>query len=133
MTVGGGIAELNLPQSLIQPTCFVILNEALLLNFIVNEAESEMTILLIISRSLILIFLVFYIYFFTQRKKHNVELQMWLTIIVGMIAGLSDKLIGINQGRYTWSSVQLSLLFYLALIIYSFWKLTIELKKRRQG
>ncbi|HZK55608.1 MAG TPA: hypothetical protein VFC84_15675 [Desulfosporosinus sp.] len=91
-----------------------------------------MTILLIISRSVILISLVVYIYFFTQRNKQNVELQMWFTIIIGMIAGLSDKVIGIQQGRYSWSSVQLSLLFYLALIIYSFWKLTIELKKRRQ-
>ncbi|HZK84787.1 MAG TPA: hypothetical protein VFC58_08940 [Desulfosporosinus sp.] len=91
-----------------------------------------LTIFLVISRSVILISLVFYIYFFTQRNKHNVELKMWVTIIVGMLAGLSDKLIGINQGRYSWSSVQLSLLFYLALIIYASWKLSIEFKKRRQ-
>lgn len=90
-----------------------------------------MTILLMISRSVFLISVVLYLYYFSRRKQHNVVIQMWLTIVVGMLAGLVDELIGVNLGNSSWGSIQISFYLYSALIIYSLWKLSLELKKRR--
>jgi len=90
-----------------------------------------MTIILLISRSVFLISVVFYLYYFTQRKKQNVVIQMWLTIVVGMFSGLVGELIGVYLGNFSWGSIQFSFYLYSALIIYSLWKLSSELKKRR--
>lgn len=114
-----------------EPICFVILCTARLLNLIVNEEENGMTILLMISRSVFLISVVLYLYYFSRRKKHDVVINMWVTIVVGMTAGLSGQLIGVYLGNFTWASIQISFYLYFALIIYSLWKLTLELKKRR--
>jgi len=87
-----------------------------------------MKILLMISTSVFIISIILYLYFFTQRKKHNVVVQMWLTIIVGMVASLAVQLIRVN-GDLSGGSIQLSFFLYLALIIYSVWKLSVVLKK----
>lgn len=90
-----------------------------------------MTIILMISRSVFLISVALYLYYFSRRKKHNVEIQMWLTIVVGMLAGLVGGLIDVYLGNYSWSSIQISFYLYTAAISYSLWKLSLELKKRR--
>lgn len=90
-----------------------------------------MTILLMISRSVFLIAVVLYLYYFSRRKKQNVIIQMWLSIIVGMFAGLVGQLIGVYLGTFSWGSIQISFYLYSVLIIYSLWKLTLELQKRR--
>ncbi|EGW40820.1 putative membrane protein [Desulfosporosinus sp. OT] len=56
---------------------------------------------------------------------------MWSTIVVGMFAGLVGELIGVKLGISNWGSIQISFYLYFALIVYSIWKLTFELKKRR--
>ena len=104
---------------------------ALLLNFIINGVKIKMTILLMISRSVFLISVVLYLYYFSKRKQHNVVINMWLTIIVGMAAGLVGQLIGVRLGNSSWGTIQISFYLYFALIIYSLWKLSLELKKRR--
>ena len=91
-----------------------------------------MALLLIITRILFFISVGIYLYFFSRRKSHDVVIQMWLTIAVGMLAGLASALIDVNLGNYTLSAVQISLALYSATIIYSLWKLSLELKKRRQ-
>lgn len=90
-----------------------------------------MTILLMVSRSVFLISILLYLYYFSRRKEHNVVIYMWLTIVVGMVAGLSSQLIGVYLGNFTWASIQISFYLYFALIVYSLWKLTLEFKKRR--
>lgn len=90
-----------------------------------------MTILLMISRSVFFISVGFYLYYFSRRKKHNVVIQMWLTIVVGMLAALVGQLIEVNLGNSSWGSIQISFYSFSALIIYSLWKLSLELKKRR--
>lgn len=91
-----------------------------------------MMILLMISRSLFLVSVVLYLYYFSRRKKHDVVIQMWLSIIVGMISGLAIQLLGLYLGNSTWGLIQISSYLYFALIIYSVYKLILELKKRRQ-
>ena len=91
-----------------------------------------MTILLLISRSMFLIAVVFYLYFFSQRKKKNVIVQMWLSIIAGMSAGLLGQLISVYLGDVAWTTIQLSFYLYAALIIYSVWKLSTVLKKHHK-
>ena len=90
-----------------------------------------MALLLIITRIVFFISVGLYIYFFSRRKSHDVAIQMWLTIAVGMLAGLLSAIIDVNLGNYTLSAVQISLALYSAAIIYSLWKLSLELKKRR--
>lgn len=90
-----------------------------------------MTILLMASRSVFLISVVLYLYYFSRRKRHNVVIHMWLTIVVGMLAGLAGELIGVKLGNSTWSSIQMSFYLYSALVVYSLWKLSLELKKPR--
>ncbi|HZK84788.1 MAG TPA: hypothetical protein VFC58_08945 [Desulfosporosinus sp.] len=90
-----------------------------------------MIILLMISRSVFLISIIFYLYYFSRQKKHNVVIQMWLSIVIGMLAALAGQLIGINLGNFTWGSIQISMYLYAILIMYSLWKLSTELGKRR--
>lgn len=90
-----------------------------------------MTILLMISRSVFLVSVVLYLYYFSRRKKHDVVIHMWSTIVVGMFAGLVGELIGVKLGISNWSSIQISFYLYFALIIYALWKLSLEIKKRR--
>lgn len=90
-----------------------------------------LSILLLISNSVFLISVVFYLYYFSRRKKQDVVIQMWLSIVVGMLAGLVGQLINVSLGNYIWSNIQISFYLYLALIIYSMWKLFFEFKKRR--
>ena len=89
-----------------------------------------MIILQMISKSVFLICVVLYLYYFSRRKQYNVVIQMWLTIVVGMLAGLVGELISVNLGNSSWGSIQVSFYLYFALIIYSLWKLFLELKKR---
>jgi len=98
----------------------------------VNEEENEMTILLMISRSVFLISVVLYLYFFSQRKKKNVVIQMWLSIIAGMFAGLVGQLISVYLGEVTWASIQISFYLYSVLIIYSLWKVSTVFRKRHK-
>lgn len=90
-----------------------------------------MTLLLMISRSVFLLSIGVYLYFFFRRKKNNVVIQMWITIVVGMSAALLNSLVDVNLGNYTWASVQISFFLYSGIIIYSLWKVMIDLKKRR--
>ena len=90
-----------------------------------------MIILQMISKSVFLICVVLYLYYFSRRKQYNVVIQMWLTIVVGMLAGLVGELISVNLGNSNWGSIQVSFYLYFALIIYSLWKLLLELRKRR--
>ena len=90
-----------------------------------------MTILLLVARSVFLISVGLYLYYFSRRKKNDVVVQMWLTIVVGMSAGLVSALVDVNLGNYTWASVRTSFFLYSGIIIYSLWKLSIELRKRR--
>jgi len=91
-----------------------------------------MTIFLMASRSVFLICVVLYLYYFSRRKQHNVVVQMWFTIVVGMVAGLVSQLIGVYLGNSSWSSIQISFYLYFFLIVYSLWKLSLELKKRHR-
>lgn len=91
-----------------------------------------MTLLLMISRSVLLISVGLYLYFFSQRKKKDVVIHMWLTIVGGMSAGLVNALVDVNLGNYTWSAIQISIVLYAGIIIYSLWKLSIVLKNRRR-
>lgn len=89
-----------------------------------------MSILLGFSRSIFFISVALYIYYFSRRKKHDVVIQMWLTLIVGMLANLAGQLINVNQGNYNWDSIQISFLLLTAIVLYSLWKVSIEFKKR---
>ncbi|HBV87912.1 MAG TPA: hypothetical protein DEF42_14925 [Desulfosporosinus sp.] len=91
-----------------------------------------MTTLLMISRGLLLACVLFYIYYFIRRKRQNNVIKMWIIIVVGLLAGVVGKLIEVNLGYSTWSSIQISVLFSIALMGYSAWKLSLELKNRRQ-
>lgn len=73
-----------------------------------------------------------YIYYFTQRKKQHVITKMWLIILVGLIAGVSGRLIDVNLGNLTWGSIQISLILSAILVCYCLWKLLSELKKDRE-
>lgn len=114
---------------MIDNICFDILSTALLLNFIVNEEEIKMETLLMVTRGLLLACVIFYIYFFTRRKDRNVSTKLWIIIMVGLLVGAVGKIIEVNIGISTWSSIQISLLLSLALFGYSVWKLLSELKK----
>jgi hypothetical protein len=90
-----------------------------------------MTLILMVARSIFLICLVLYIYYFTRRKKHDVIIQMWSSILIGMLAGLISQLAGVKLGNVSWNSIQISFYLYCALIVYSLWRLLIESKRRR--
>lgn len=90
-----------------------------------------MTLILMIARSIFLISIVICIYYFSRRKKHNVVIRMWSTIVVGMVAGSITQLAEVKLGNLSWNSIQISFYLYFVLIIYSLWKLTLELKRRR--
>lgn len=88
----------------------------------------------ILQTLLTLIFLVsvgFYLYYFTRRTQRDVVIKMWMAIVVGMLAGMASQLMGVKLGKISWSSVQLGVYLYSALLLYSLWKLTQEWKKRR--
>ena len=90
-----------------------------------------MTILLMISRSVFFIAVVLYIYYFSRRKNNYVVVHMWITVVVGMLAALVGQLIEVNLGKTSWGSIQINFYLYSALVIYSLWKLSKELNKRR--
>lgn len=89
-----------------------------------------MALFQMVLRSIFVISVVLYLYYFSKRKKHNVVIYMWMIIIVGMTSGLLIQIIGVYLRTSQWASIQISIYFYLALIIYSIWKLITELKKR---
>lgn len=91
-----------------------------------------MEILLMITRGILLLCVILYIYYFTKRKKENVLIKMWLIILVGLIVGATGRLIDVNLGNLTWNSVQISMVLSVALIGFSVWKLSLELKKERK-
>ncbi len=91
-----------------------------------------MTVLLMITRIVLLISVVLYLYFFFRRKQQkNVVIKMWLIIIVGLLAAVIGRLIEVNLGTSDWGSIQFSIYLSLAILSYSVWKLSAELKKRR--
>lgn len=55
---------------------------------------------------------------------------MWVTIIVGMLANLAIQIIDLKLGIFKWESVQISIFLLTAIVVYSLWKLSIELRKR---
>lgn len=117
---------------MIDSGCFVILiYYGVVLNIFVDEVENEMTTLLFIARSVFFISIALYIYYFSRRKKHDVVIQMWLIIVVGMLAALVGQLTEVNLGISNWGTIQVSFYSFSALIIYSIWKLSVELKKRK--
>ena len=89
-----------------------------------------MSILLMALRSIFIIAVVLYFYYFSKRKNHQVALYLWTIIIVGMASGLFIQLIEVYQRTAQWSSIQFSIFFYLVIIVYSIWKLISEIKKR---
>ena len=89
-----------------------------------------MTTLLLISRGVVFICVALYAYLFFQRKR-DVALHMWLIIIVGMVAGVAGQLIDVYLGNARWGLAQYSVYFYVGLIVYCSWKLSVELKNRR--
>lgn len=111
--------------------CFDILTALLSLNLNVNEEENEMTILLLISRVVVVIAVALYAYYFFKRKD-NVAFQMWLIIVIGMLAGVAGQLLDVKLGNIGWGKAQYSVYFYIVLISYSLWKLFGEYNKRRQ-
>lgn len=90
-----------------------------------------MTTLLMISRGLLLVCVLLYVYYFIRRKRQDNVIKMWVIIVVGLLAGVVGKLIEVNLGYSNWGSIQLSFVFSLALMGYSLWKLSSELKNRR--
>jgi len=112
---------------------------ALLLNLIVNEEDSGMTlgltlgmkILLFFTRSVFLISVGFYLYFLSRRKKQNVVVQMWACIIIGMLAGLAITVFPVFIGTASWATIQYSFMLYSAFFVYAIWKLSILVKARR--
>lgn len=90
-----------------------------------------MEILVMISRGVLLLCLILYVYYFMRRKKENVLIKMWLIILVGLIVGAAGRLIDVKLGNLTWNSIQISMLLSVALIIFSVWKLSLELKKSK--
>ncbi|SHH83703.1 hypothetical protein [Desulfosporosinus lacus] len=89
-----------------------------------------MIIVLGFLRSIFFIAIGLYIYFITRRKQHDVVIQMWVTIIVGMLANLAIQIIDLKLGISKWESVQISIFLLTAIVVYSLWKLSIELRKR---
>ncbi|MDO0821368.1 hypothetical protein [Desulfosporosinus nitroreducens] len=89
-----------------------------------------MIIVLGFLRSIFFIAIGLYIYFITRRKQHDVVIQMWVTIIVGMLANLAIQIIDLKLGIFKWESVQISIFLLTAIVVYSLWKLSIELRKR---
>ncbi len=89
-----------------------------------------MSILLMVLRSIFVLCVVLYLYYFSKRKKYGVAIYLWTIIIVGMASGLLIQFVEVYQGTSQWSSIQISVYFYLVLILYSIWKLISELKKR---
>lgn len=92
-----------------------------------------MILLLGFLRSVLLICVILYIYYITRRKKNDVVIQMWLTVIVGMLSSLAIQIVNVVTGNSILDSVLLSILFLAALIAYSIWKVSRELKKRRDS
>lgn len=90
-----------------------------------------MSLWLSVLRSIFFLAVGLYIYYFTRRKKHDVVVQMWFTIIVGMSASIAIQLLNANAGKLNWSSVQLSSILLAGILFYSIWKAMTELKKRR--
>lgn len=90
-----------------------------------------MEILLLITRGILLLCVILYIYYFTKRKKENVLIKMWVIILVGLIVGVAGRLIDVKLGNLTWNSIQISLVLSVALIGFSVWKLLLELKKSK--
>jgi len=89
-----------------------------------------MIIVLGFLRSIFFIAIGLYIYFITRRKQHDVVIQMWVTIIVGMLANLAIQIIDLKLGISKWEPVQISIFLLTAIVVYSLWKLSIELRKR---
>ncbi|MDA8222719.1 hypothetical protein [Desulfosporosinus sp.] len=89
-----------------------------------------MIIVLGFLRSIFFIAIGLYIYFITRRKQHDVVIQMWVTIIVGMLANLAIQIIDLKLGISKWESVQISIFLLTAIVVYSLWKLSIDLRKR---
>ncbi|MCB8816353.1 hypothetical protein [Desulfosporosinus shakirovi] len=89
-----------------------------------------MIIVLGFLRSIFFIAIGLYVYFITRRKQHDVVIQMWVTIIVGMFANLAIQIIDLKLGSSNWESVQISIFLLTAIVVYSLWKLSIELRKR---
>lgn len=90
-----------------------------------------MSLWLSVLRSIFFLAVGLYIYYFTRRKKHDVVVQMWFAIIVGMSASIGIQLLNANAGKLNWSSVQLSSVLLAGILFYSIWKAMTELKKRR--
>ncbi|AFQ44434.1 hypothetical protein Desmer_2517 [Desulfosporosinus meridiei DSM 13257] len=90
-----------------------------------------MILLLGFLRSVLFICVILYIYYITRRKKNDVVIQMWLTVIVGMLSSLAIQIVNVVMGNAIFESVLLSISFLVALIAYSIWKVTREFKKRR--
>ena len=91
-----------------------------------------MTILIFLARSLFLISVGLYLYFLSRRKKHDVVIQMWVCIIVGMLSGLAITVIPVFIGTSSWATIQYSFMLYSAFFVYASWKLSILIKSRRQ-
>ncbi|KGK89860.1 hypothetical protein DP73_09540 [Desulfosporosinus sp. HMP52] len=90
-----------------------------------------MILILGFLRSVLLICVILYIYYITRRKQNDVVIQMWLTVIVGMLSSLAIQILNVVMGNSILESVLLSILFLAALIAYSIWKVSGEFKKRR--
>ncbi|AET68759.1 hypothetical protein Desor_3256 [Desulfosporosinus orientis DSM 765] len=90
-----------------------------------------MSIVLGVLRSVFFLAVALYIYYFTRRKQHDVVIQMWFAIIVGMFASLAIQLVNVSIGKLSWSSIQISFILLTGILIYSVWKAMTELKKRR--
>lgn len=89
-----------------------------------------MTIVLAFFRSIFLLSIGFYIYYISRRKRHDVVIQMWLTVIIGMLSSLAIQAINLYLGNSVWESMQISFILLTVIVFYSFWKLLIELRKR---
>lgn len=90
-----------------------------------------MSVLIMALRSIFVVCVLLYFYYFTKRKKHNVSMYMWGLIIVGMASGLLIQLIGVYQRTVQWSAGQISIYLYAIVIIYSIWKLMSIRKSQR--
>ncbi len=71
-----------------------------------------------------------YLYLFINRKRRNVVIQMWVTVIIGLTSGLISQLLGPILRKTTWNSISFGIILYSILIPYSIWKLWAEWRIR---
>jgi len=55
-----------------------------------------------------------YMYYFSRRQQKGVVVRLWITVVVGLAAGLLSQILGAVLGKVQWSSP----IFLFGVVIY---------------